>query len=254
MSQVKPHNARMFIAALTFAAFCCAALSGLAGLGGGTVLIGLLYAIGLPHEQAVPLFAAIQFVSNSTRTVAYAGHVEWSAAGWFLLALLPATLLLAPLVEGVNTNMVQLLLGVLILVSLWPTRSEGSPLPTVPSFIAAGAVNGALGLFVGATGLLVGRLFLRPEWSKETTVGTLAMTQMFGHGLRVAAYGWIGYSAFAQLPLLLPLCAAVVAGTWAGKAINHRVSQAAFQRLFNVLLALFSAKLIWDGAQGLLSA
>ena len=43
--------------------------------------------------------------------------------------------------------------------------------------VLAGALNGALGNVVGATGLFVGRLFLRQDWSRHTTVGTLALTQ-----------------------------------------------------------------------------
>src|SRR3546814_3773428 len=68
-------------------------------------------------------------------------------------------------------------------------------MPARPAFALAGVLNGSLGLFVGATGLFVGRLFFWPDWRKETVIGTLAMTQTLGHGLRVLAYGLIGFSA-----------------------------------------------------------
>src|SRR3546814_9639856 len=84
--------------AVVLVGFLTAALSGAAGLGGGTILIGVFYALGMPPNEAVPLFAAVQFVANSSRTVAYIRDVEWSAAGWFLLAGIPATLLVAPFV------------------------------------------------------------------------------------------------------------------------------------------------------------
>ena len=59
--------------------FLSAALSAIAGLGGGTVLIGVFYAIGLHPTVAVPLFSAVQFFSNLSRTLAYLRHVEWRA-------------------------------------------------------------------------------------------------------------------------------------------------------------------------------
>ena len=39
--------------ALSAAAFLTAALSGIAGLGGGTILIGVLYAVGMAPVEAV---------------------------------------------------------------------------------------------------------------------------------------------------------------------------------------------------------
>lgn len=231
--------------------FLTATLSGAAGLGGGTLLIGLFYAIGMAPAEAVPLFAAVQLVSNSSRTVAYVRHVEWRAAGWFLLAAVPATILVAPYAAAVDADAVRLLLAGLILISLMPWRAVRLSLPARPAFVLAGLLNGALGLFVGATGLVVGRLFFRPEWNKETMIGTLALTQVLGHGLRVIAYGLVGFSALAQPQLLIPLCIAVVLGTVVGKRLNGRLSEQAFARLFQILLIVLSLKLILDGVRGL---
>jgi hypothetical protein len=43
--------------ALSAAAFLTAALSGIAGLGGGTILIGVLYAVGMAPVEAVLIAA-----------------------------------------------------------------------------------------------------------------------------------------------------------------------------------------------------
>ncbi len=226
------------------------ALSGVAGLGGGTILIGVIYALGLAPFEAVPLFAAVQLVSNLTRTVAYVEHVEWRAAGWFLLACVPATVLLAPFAAGVNVHVIQLLLAALIAVSLLPAPAA-KPLPPRLAFLMAGAANGALGMFVGATGLFVGRLFLRPEWPKQRVVATLALTQVFGHGLRVIAYGAVGFSVFARPQVLVPVCVSVVVGTLIGKRLNGRLSEIAFRRLFQGILIVLTLKLTVDGLSGL---
>lgn len=238
------------VVVLTVFAFLTAALSGVTGLGGGTILIGVFYALGLAPVEAVPLFAAVQFVSNTSRTVAYVRHVEWRGAGWFALAAIPSTMLLAPFAATVDVDIVRLILAGLILASLVPTQDGAAPLPPKPSFIVAGLLNGSLGLFVGATGLFVGRLFLRPEWTKETTIATLAFTQMLGHGLRVLAFGAVGYSAFARPALLIPLCLAVIAGTWTGKRLNARLDPAQFVRLFKFILIVLSIKLVFDSLRG----
>lgn len=226
------------------------ALSGVAGLGGGTILIGVFYALGLAPVDAIPLFAAVQLVSNLTRTAAYVRHVEWRAAGWFLLAAIPATALLAPFAARVDVHLVQLILAGLIAISLLPAQ-RAKPLPPRMAFVAAGAANGALGMFVGATGLFVGRLFLRPEWPKQKVVATLALTQVFGHGLRVIAYGVVGFHALARPLVLLPVCASVILGTLLGRQLNGRLSETAFRKLFQGILIVLTLKLAYDGLTGL---
>ncbi len=243
----------LLTAAIAAVGFFTAALSGVAGLGGGTILIGVLYAVGLAPTVAVPLFAAVQFVSNLSRTVAYFRHVEWRAAGWFLLTAAPMPFLVAPFVASANVNVVLLLLAGLILVSLVPTKDGGEPLPQVPAVLLAGFLNGTIGMFVGATGLFVGRLFLRPEWKKETVIGTLALTQTLGHLMRVLGYASVGFLVTQRSELLLPLVVAVVAGTFAGKALNQRLDETLFRRLFKAILIVLSFKLIYDGLTGLMA-
>lgn len=235
---------------LTLFAFLTAALSAFTGLGGGTILIAVFFAMGMTPVEAVPLFAAVQFVSNTSRTVAYVRHVEWRGAGWFALVAVPATFLVAPFAAGMNVDLVRLILAGLILVSLLPSPTGAAPLPPRASFLVAGLLNGSIGMFVGATGPFTGRLFLRPEWPKETTIATLAFTQVLGHGLRVLAYGVVGYSAFARPELLLPLCAAVIVGTWVGRHLNQHISGEQFTGLFKAVLLILSVKLVYDSLRG----
>ncbi|HUS25284.1 MAG TPA: sulfite exporter TauE/SafE family protein [Candidatus Binatia bacterium] len=243
----------MLTVAVAFIGFVTAALSGIAGIGGGTVLIGVLYALGLPPVTAVPLHAAVQCVSNLSRTIAFLKHVEWRAAGWFLLTAAPTPFLFAPLVAAADVHLIELLLAGLILTSLVPTQ-EGEPIGPRTAFVLAGLLNGSIGMFVSATGLFVGRLFLRPEWKKETVIATLALTQTLGHLLRVLAYASAGFAVSQRLDLLAPLVVAVIAGTAAGRVLHRRLDERRFRSLFRAILAVLSLKLLYDGAAGLLGA
>ena len=239
--------------ALAAVGFLTAILSAVAGIGGGTVLIGVLYALGLAPGVAVPLHATVQMVSNGTRTLAFVKHVEWRAAGWFLLTALPTPFLVAPLVAQANVNVILLLLAGLILTSLIPTKDGGEPLKPVPAVLLAGFLNGTIGMFVSATGLIIGRLFLRPEWSKETVIATLAMTQTLGHLTRVLAYASVGFAVTTQLDVLVPLLVATVVGTFAGRRLHDYLDEARFRTLFKLILVVLSLKLIYDGVTGLLT-
>lgn len=234
-------------ALLVVAALATSALSGVAGMGGGTLLMAAFLAAGLPPQQAIPLFAAVQLVSNLSRTAAYLPQVEWRATGWFLLAALPATLLMVPWVQRLPAAWIEVLLAALILFSLRPGAASRPPLPPVASFVTAGALNGGIGSVVGATGLVVGRLFLRPEWRRETVIGTLALTQVLGHGLRVLVFGALGHSVLTDPWLLAALCVAVMLGTVLGRLLNRRLDEARYQQLVQALLWGLSLYLLTTG-------
>ena len=236
---------------LLAAGFFTAMLSGIAGVGGGTVLIAILYALGLTPTVAVPLHAAVQMVSIGTRVVAYLRDVEWRAAGWFLLTALPTPFLVAGFVAQANVDALRLLLAGLIIVSLLPGSVKLPQLGLRSSYLLAGALNGSLGMFVGATGLFVGRLFLRPEWDKRTIVGTLALCQTLGHLLKMLAYASVGFGVLERPELLWPLVISVIVGTFAGRWLHERVSDSGFRRVFKFILLTLSLKLAYDGLQGL---
>ena len=238
--------------ALVVAALASATLSGLAGAGGGTILIGTMYAVGLPPVVAVPLHAAVQMASNASRTIAYLRHVRWRAALFFCIGALPAPFLVAPMVATVNPDVIRLLMAGFIAWTLLPRRQArlSWTLPRAMTF--AGVLNGGVGAVVGATGLLIGPFFLRTDWVKETTIGTLAFCQALGHCFKVAAFSAIGYGVLSQPMLLAAMVAGVVVGTAIGKRLNRLVPEARFKWLFQGVLAVLALKLGWDAMRGLL--
>jgi uncharacterized membrane protein YfcA len=241
----------LFTLAIAAAAFLTATLSGIAGVGGGTILIGIFYAIGMAPMQAVPLHASVQLVSNATRVAAYFRNVEWRAIVWFMLGTVPAPFLVAPYVSQVNPQVIELVLAGLIIVSMIPSKADGALLPIRWAYLLAGVLNGSIGMFVGATGLFVGKLFLRPEWRKETMIGTLALCQCIGHLMKIAGYASVGFQPLGQPELLWPLVIAVILGTIAGKQLNQRLSEERFRSLVNAILLVMALKLLWDGAHAL---
>lgn len=227
-------------------AFATAVLSGVAGIGGGTVLIGTMLALGLPPVVAVPLHAAVQMASNTSRAVAYASHLYAPAALWFCVAAVPAAFLVAPLVAAVDPDWIRLAMAAFIIYALLPHGQRLGHLPERRAMLLAGGATGGIGAVVGATGVLISPLFLRPNWSSERTVGTLALCQGLGHLAKIVAFATIGYALLDRPVLLAGMLVAVVSGTFVGRALHGRVSPAGFKRLFRLILAVLCAKLLWD--------
>lgn len=236
---------------LTLAALAGATLSGVTGVGGGTILIAVIYALGLQPVVAVPLHAAVQLVSNGSRTVAYFQHVDWAAFRQFLWGAVPSPFLIAPLVAQANPNVILLAMAGFILFSLIPQALSFIHMRGRAGMVTAGALAGGLGSIFAASGTVIGPFFLRPDWSKQTTIATLAVCQAAAHMMKIVAFASFGFGVLQYWHWLLPMCVAVILGTWLGRNLHEKVSEQLFDRAFKAILALLALKLAWDGASGL---
>lgn len=241
----------MLIPILTAAAFGAAILSGMTGLGGGTLLIAALYAAGLAPTVAVPLHAGVQLLSNGTRTLAYLGHVDWRGLGLFLVGAVPAPFLVAPLVVRADADVLRLVMAAFVLSALVPGWVRWIRLQGPLGLVVAGTVAGGVGMVVGATGLLVAPFFLREDWSKETVIATLAVCQALAHSLKIVAFAAQGHSIGGELALLVPMGLAVIAGTLVGRRLVGVFDERRFRWAFRGILLLLALRLAYDGATGL---
>ena len=236
------------------AALIGSTISAIAGIGGGTFLIAVMFAVGLTPVVAIPLHAAVQLVSNASRAVAYRRDIHWPSAGWFLLACAPLPFLVAPLVARADVDVIRLALAIAIILAMLPNLMPltGRGWPLRHKMLVAGALNGAVGMVIGATGLIIGPFFLDRRWSKETTVGTLALCQSGGHALKIVAFGSLGFGLLEHWQLAWPLMLAVALGTAIGRQLMYYVSRRQFVLLFRLILVLLAARLAYEGLAGLL--
>lgn len=241
----------MLIVILAAAALIGGTLSAMTGLGGGTFLIAVLYTMGLVPTVAVPLHAGVQLVANGTRTLAYLRHVNWRGLGLFLVGAAPAPFLVAPLVVRADADLVRLLMAGFILLALVPGWVHRIRLHGPMGMVAAGVIAGGAGMVVGATGPLIAPFFLRDDWSKETIIASIAVSQTLSHLLKIVAFAGYGFSLLDQWTLLLPMCVAVIVGTLLGRRLVGVFNERGFRIVFNGILLLLAVRLAWDGASGL---
>ena len=77
------------IAGLTGVMLFTAFLSGIFGMAGGMVLMGVLLAV-MPLPAAMALHAVTQMASNAWRAVLWRRHINWRPVGFFLIGNLAA--------------------------------------------------------------------------------------------------------------------------------------------------------------------
>jgi len=244
----------MLVVALTLAALVAATLSGMTGLGGGTLLIAVLYAFGLAPAVAVPIHAGVQLTANASRTLAYLAHVDWRGLGLFLIGALPAPFVVAPFATGADPAWVRLGMALFILMALWPDWLTRIRLQGNAGMVVAGAIAGGVGMITGATGLLIAAFFLRAQWSKETVIATMAVCQSLAYLVKIVAFSSFGYGLGDYGHLLLPMAVAAVIGTLLGRRLVGVFDERSSRIAFRLILAALALRLAYDGVAGLHAA
>ncbi len=224
-----------------------ATLSAIAGIGGGTILIAVMYAVGLPPLVALALHAGVQFVSNSSRAIAYREHIDWRHGLLCIGVAAPLPFIVAPWLMGLDADVLRAALGVFVLANLLPKPEHIEAIGLRARMIVAGLLKGAIGPVAGASGLILAPFFFSAHWRKEQTVATLALVQAVGHATKIAAYLLAGVKLGAWAAWWLPLAIAVVLGTALGKQLMGRISQRGFERIFKIVLGVLGVKLLTDG-------
>jgi uncharacterized membrane protein YfcA len=217
------------IAALLATMVATSFLSGIFGMAGGMILMGLLLAL-LPLPAAMALHAVAQIASNGWRGVLWIGHVRWRAAGAYIIGCLFAVLAWT-LVRYVPSKPTALLaLGTTpFLLHLLPERFKPDPENLLHGTIYGTACM-SLMLLTGVAGPLVDRYFLGGNLSRKEIVATKAVCQIFGHGTKLVYFGGLIEQAASVEPwLAASVIIASMVGTVLARPILERLSDASYR-------------------------
>jgi len=228
---------------LIVAALLTSTISGMTGMGGGTILLAVIATL-VDTAYVVPLHGTVQLISNSTRLLLFFKHIKLRIVLFFLAGVTPGAMLGIYVFGLLDKDIVKLLMGLFILtVTYLPKRKKKAAL-SFRLFVPVGFVAGLIGIFFGAIGPFIATFFVRNDVSKEELVATKAACQAVTHLLKILLFGFIGINIFAHWQILLYLCLAVIAGTILGKKILHKISDQVFRKIFKIILTLIALRIV----------
>ena len=223
-------------------AFLTSLLTAVMGLGGGLILIALMPGL-LPAVAIIPVHAATQLVSNASRALFAWSDIRWEFVLSFLTGSIVGGLLAARIASLINLEYLPLLIAAFILFNVWGggIRFRESP---KGEFLTIGFVQTGMGMLSGATGPLGQSTLLRKGLERDAMVATSAVFMSITHLTKLALFGLIGFSFVDYWPVVLAMMAAVIAGTWVGTHLRHRVPDARFKVIVKWLLTLLAVRII----------
>lgn len=112
-----------------------------------------------------------------------------------------------------------------------------------------GAIATLISIFVGATGTLLAPFVAGVSPDRRRYVATIAAIMSVTHGLKMIAFGMLGFAYAPYLPLLAAMIAASFIGNWIGRHVLETMPEALFRRIFQVVLTLLSLRLLYSAAR-----
>ena len=218
------------------------ALTAIAGIGGGVIMLAAMASL-LPPAAVIPVHAVVQLGSNTGRAVLMRHWIDRARLVPFLLGSIVGIALGGSLAINLPGEVLRLVLGLFILQTLW------LPLAVMATIKGRGlAVGGAIASFltmlVGATGPYV-QAILRPlGLGKEGLIATHAAAMTAQHGLKIVAFGMLGFAFAPWLPLVIAMVAAGFLGTLLGRNFLGRLSEHHFDRLIQIILTVVALDLV----------
>ena len=235
------------IAALTVCMVGTAFLSGIFGMAGGLILIGILLAV-LPLPEAMALHAVTQMASNGWRGLLWWRHIRPGAAAGYLLGSVLA-LLAWSLFRYIPAKPVAMLfLGLApFLVYALPARLKPNA-ARLDHGIVYGAICMSLLLLTGVVGPLVDTFFLGGKLGRREIVATKAFCQVFGHLMKLVYFTAIAASATAIDGTMLVLAiAASIIGTTTARRLLEIMTDGQFRTWSTRIIISISSFYVLDG-------
>ena len=219
-----------FATILALAVLSTSFMSGIFGMAGGIVLLGILLLM-MPLAAAMVLHGATQFTANGWRAFIWRGEIAWRIVAWYAVGALVAAIGFALVQLTPSKPAVLIAVGLVSLGGLWvPSRYAPDITKNAHGF-AVGAICTALHLVAGISGPILDVSFVRSDLDRRQTVATKAAVQAIGHLLKVVYFGHVlaGGSDVAPTAIALSVALAVV-GTQLSRRVLDAISDTQFRR------------------------
>lgn len=216
--------------AMLVAVFGTSMISGIFGMAGGLILLGIFLLI-LPVGTAIAVQGIIQLIANGSRAFFSRAYIDWRVLGIMTMGLLTAAAILFIVRYTPDLATVCITIGLLPIL-LWIPQSWLALDASKPhhAFIC-GFLGGGINLAVGVAGPTIDMFFIRTPMDRRTIIATKAAAQVVNHAGKIIFY-WNATMVLAPAEWAVVALAApfAIIGTSAGHWVLQRLTDANFKR------------------------
>jgi len=226
-----PLSPILFYSILAVSAVLTSFISGILGMAGGMILMGILLAM-MPVPAAMMLHGVTQLASNGWRALLWRNDVDWRVFRGYAGGAIVSLVVFATLQLVVSKPVSLLVMGSTPFIALM--LPEGLHLNVERKWHspACGAICSALALMSGVSGPILDVFFVRSKMTRHAVVATKAMTQSLSHIMKIAYFGGMVATGRGTVEPWLAAAMVVLAftGTSLSRRVLERMNDAAFRR------------------------
>jgi uncharacterized membrane protein YfcA len=197
----------------------------------------------LPPAAIIPVHAVVQVGSNIGRALVLRHWIDRTRLLPFLLGSLTGIALGGSVAANLPGEALRLVLGLFILQTVWLPIAAMAAIEG-RGLALGGAVASFLTMLVGATGPYVLALLKPLGLERQGIVATHAAMMTAQHGLKIIAFGLLGFGFAPWLPLIAAMVAAGLVGTLIGSRLLGRLSEHRFELIIKALLTVLALDLV----------
>jgi len=211
------------VAVIVVAILITSFISGILGMAGGMILMGVLLAL-LPLPKAMMLHGVAQMAANGWRAWLWRRDVNWrvfrsNAAGALIVLALFSFIQLSA-----SKPVAYLLLGATPFISFFLPKDLKFNVDKRGHALLCGLSCSAVQLVAGVSGPLLDVFFIHSNMHRKQVVATKASTQSFGHVLKIIYFGLLLSTAYGSIEWWMAVGAVLLA--MLGTNLSHKVLEA----------------------------
>lgn len=231
---------------LLLTAFFTSMVHGATGIAGGFLLAAVAAPI-LGLNMVVPVLSITLLISHGSRAFFNIKEIDWQAYVRLIVPAVPFIIAAALIYGRLSNAIIAFLLGTIVLLSIplrrWAKSSEIRT--TNPMLLVAGCIYGGVsGLSIGP-GMLLMPVLLGLGMSRQAFVATLAAIALTTNIVRGGVYGMADLLNTQSVMLGILLGLATIPGTWIGRGVLRRMTDARHIMLVECLLVLGGLNFFW---------
>ena len=224
-------------------------MSGVAGFGGGVIILPVLVWIYGP-EVAVPVVALFQLIGTASRVWLARDSINWKVVGWFVAGSTPFAILGSFLFIAADTDLLIRIMGggmiVLVVATQLPWAKRVRM--TLWGFLPLGAFSGFLASVMGIPGPFAPVFYIAYGLKPREYMATFSLSMFLVQVPKLAVYGG-GGELITPLVVGLGLSLGVVAagGAYFGARLLRRIPDKVFAIGVNVMVFAFGVLFLVAG-------
>jgi len=235
------------------AALITSFISGVLSMAGGMILMGI-FSFLLAVPAAMMLHGITQTFSNGSRVWWYRHHIRkvvlipYTLGAFTILGIFSVTAFIPP------AGLIFLLIGLFPFLTRMLPKSFNLDIEQPKIAFLSGLAVTLTQMLAGASGPVLDIFYLQSKLTKEEILGTKAVTQTFGHILKLIYYGSLMMSAGNSLNgwLITTVIVAALLGNFLGSLIVKRISDVQFKMAGRYIVLIIGAIYLAKGLSELL--